>query len=61
MSKIDRAQLNLRGKQVHDAAVDAARKRNRERDPVAAAVVDLIREKLGAGRVIYIGPKRPVG
>ena len=40
MSKIDRAQHNLRENQLSDTLREQARQRNREKDPVAADVID---------------------
>ena len=59
MSKIDRAQHNLRENQLSDTLREQARQRNREKDPVAADAVDKVRELFGEARVVYLGPRRP--
>lgn len=59
VSKIDRAELNLKQNKLDDRVREQARQRNRERDPVAADAVDKIRELFGEARVVYVGPRRP--
>jgi len=59
LSKIDRAKLNLRGNQLDVALREEQRKRNREKDPVAADTIDTVRELFGKCRVVYVGAKRP--
>ena len=59
MSKIDRARLNLRENQLDVALREQQRKRNREKDPVAADTIDKVRELFGDCRVVYVGARRP--
>ena len=59
MAKIDRADLNLKQNKLDERLREQMRQRNRERDPVAAAAVDKIRELFGEARVLYVGPRRP--
>ena len=59
MSKIDRAQLNLRENQLDASLREQQRKRNRAKDPVAADAIDNLRELFGDCRVLYVGAKRP--